>query len=95
MQFNVGRPFVRNGNKYMMCLKVYFTKLMEVCTIPNQEAIIVADVFIKQFICRFKVLLEIHSKLNRNFEIQLFLGICDRLGIKKTTAPTDRWNGSL
>lgn len=96
-QYNVGSPFERialdiagpfpvteKGNKYMLVVMDYFTKWVEVYAIPDQGAATVADVLIKEFICRFGVPLEIHSDQGRNFESQLFQGICDRLGMKKT-----------
>lgn len=84
-QYNVGSPFERialdiagpfptteNKNKYMLVVMDYFTKWVEVYAIPNQEAATVADVLVKEFICRYGVPLEIHSDQGRNFESQLF-----------------------
>ena len=43
---------------------------------PNQEATTVAELLVKQFICRFGVPLLIHSDQGRNFESELFAEMC-------------------
>lgn len=51
---------------------------------PKQEAITVADVLVKEFVCRFGVPLFIHSDQGRNFESAVFGEMCRLLGISKT-----------
>lgn len=96
-QYNVGAPFERiamdiagpfpisnAGNKYILVVIDYFSKWPEVYPIPNQEAKTVADIFIKNWICRYGAPLELHSDQGRNFESTLFKEVCDMLGIQKT-----------
>ncbi|KAG5899440.1 hypothetical protein JTB14_033631 [Gonioctena quinquepunctata] len=52
--------------------------------LPNQEAITVADVLVKEWICRFGIPMELHSDQGRNFESNPFQEICLLLNIRKT-----------
>ena len=54
---------------------------------PNQEAITVANVLVKEFICRFGVPMEIHSDQGRNLESAVFSEMCRLLGMKTRTTP--------
>ncbi|KAG5884506.1 hypothetical protein JTB14_034570 [Gonioctena quinquepunctata] len=73
-QYNVGSPFERiaidiagpfpvsdHGNKYILVAMDYFSKWAEAHALPNQEAITVADVLVKEWICRFGIPMELHS----------------------------------
>ncbi|KAG5896052.1 hypothetical protein JTB14_011047 [Gonioctena quinquepunctata] len=84
-QYNVGSPFERiaidiagpfpvsdHGNKYILVAMDYFSKWAEAYALPNQEAITVADVLVKEWICRFGIPMELHSDQGRNFESQTF-----------------------
>ncbi|KAG5885997.1 hypothetical protein JTB14_025391 [Gonioctena quinquepunctata] len=62
----------------------YFSKWAEAYALPNQEAITVADVLVKEWICRFGIPMELHSDQGRNFESNLFQEICLLLNIRKT-----------
>ena len=62
----------------------YFTKWPEAYSLPNQEAITVAVVLVKEYVCRFGVPLFIHSDQGRNFESKVFQEMCELLGMKKT-----------
>lgn len=62
----------------------YFSKWPEAYPLPNMEATTVADVFVKNWIARFGVPMELHSDQGRNFESQVFGGICKSFGIIKT-----------
>ena len=96
-QYNVGSPMERvaidilgplptseEGNKYLLIAADYFTKWVEAYAIPNQEAVTVADVLVKEFVCRYGVPLFIHSDQGRNFESAVFGEMCRLLGISKT-----------
>jgi hypothetical protein len=96
-QYNVGSPFERiaidvagpfpesdQGNKYIVVVMDYFSKWAEAYALPNQEAATVADVLVKEWICRFGVPLELHSDQGRNFESALFQNVCETLKIHKT-----------
>ena len=65
-QYRVGAPIERvaidvlgplteteGGNRYVLVIGDYFTKWMEAHPMPNQEATTVADVFVREFCCRF------------------------------------------
>jgi hypothetical protein len=97
MQYNSGAPFERiamdvagpfpvsaTGNKYVLVVMDYFSKWPEVYAIPNQEAKTVADVFVKNWVSRFGVPVELHSDQGRNFESAIFAEMCLALGINKT-----------
>ena len=43
-----------------------------------------AEILVKEVVCRFGVPQQIHSHQGRNFESALFAEICQLLGIKKT-----------
>ena len=77
-------PTTEAGNKYVLVIADYFTKWVEAYPIPNQEALTVAELLVKEFICRFGAPLLIHSDQGRNFESALFAEMCQLLGIKKT-----------
>lgn len=96
-KYNVGAPFERiaidiagpfpvtdHGNKYILVAMDYFSKWVEAYALPNQEAITVADVLVKEFISRFGVPMELHSDQGRNFESSVFSRMCEVLGIHKT-----------
>ena len=44
-------PETRRGNKYLLIAMDYFTKWPEIYPIPNQEAMTVAEVLMKEFVC--------------------------------------------
>lgn len=62
----------------------YFSKSPEAYPLPDQEATTVAEVLVREFICRFGVPLYIHSDQGRNFESAVFAEVCKLLGINKT-----------
>ena len=65
-------PLTELGNKYVVVIADYFTKWVEALPIPDQEARTIADVLVKEVICRFGVPQLIHSDQGRNFESVLF-----------------------
>lgn len=96
-QFNVGAPLERvaldilgplptskRGNKYILIVGDYFTKWMEAYPLGDQKAETVADVFVREFVSRFGVPLQLHTDLGRNFESVVFNDFCSLLGIDKT-----------
>lgn len=96
-QYNVGAPFERiaidvlgplptseAGNKYLLLVADYFTKWPEAYALPNQEATTVAEVLVKEYVCRYGVPMELHSDQGRNFESNIFQEMCAMLGIHKT-----------
>ena len=96
-QYNVGSPIERlavdvmgplpiteSGNKYLLIAVDYFSKWPEAFPLPDQEAVAVAEVLVKEVVCRFGVPLYIHSDQGRNFESRVFTEMCSLLGISKT-----------
>jgi len=77
-------PETEAGNKYLLIAMDYFSKWPEAYPLPNQEAVTVAEVLVKELVCRFGVPLYIHSDQGRNFESAVFSEMCHLLGIVKT-----------
>lgn len=77
-------PESYRGNKYILVVSDYFTKWVESYGIPNQEAITVTEVLVREFISRYGVPLQIHSDQGTQFESTLFQTLCMYLGIEKT-----------
>ena len=49
------------GNRYVLVISGYFTKWTEAYTIKNIEAITLAALLVKEFICRFGIPRQLHS----------------------------------
>jgi transposase InsO family protein len=62
----------------------YFSKWPEAYGLPNQEAVTVSRALIENWICRYGHPLEMHSDQGRNFESNVFQGVCELLGVRKT-----------
>ena len=60
-------PCTHSGNKYILIVADYFSKWVEAFPMPNQEACTVAELLVKEVVCRFGVPLLIHSDQGRNF----------------------------
>lgn len=54
-------PISELVNKYLLVAMDYFTKWLEVYPLPNQEPVMVAEVVVKEFVCRFGMPMETHS----------------------------------
>ena len=54
-------PTTPAGNKYILVVSEYFSKWVEAFAIPDQEASTVANLLVREVICRFGVPLFIHS----------------------------------
>ena len=83
---DVTGPLVESdiGNKYILMVCDYFTRWTEAFALPNQEAISIAEVLVEQFFCRFGCPNQLHSDQGRNFESEIFQGVCELMGIEKT-----------
>lgn len=77
-------PVSKRGNKYILIVGDYFTKWMEAYPLQDQKAETVAMVFVRQFISRFGVPLQLRSDQGGSFESVLFNDVCSLLGVDKT-----------
>jgi len=77
-------PMTTTGNRYLLLVIDCFTKWVEAFPLKNIKATTIADVFVKQFISRHGVPLEVHTDQGKNFESNIFQEIMHLLGIKKT-----------
>ena len=77
-------PVTRRGNKYILVVTDYFTRWVEAYSLPNQEAATVARVLVNEWVSRYGAPDVIHSDQGKNFDSQLFKGMCQLLGIHKT-----------
>ena len=77
-------PESHKGNKYILVICDYFTKWTEAFPIPDQEATTVADILVKDFLCRFGCADTLHSDQGKNFESAVFQETCRLMGIDKT-----------
>ena len=77
-------PTSKRGNKYILVITDYFTRWAEALSLPNQEAVTVAQALFNEWICRFGAPDAIHSDQGRNFESNMFAELCRLLGIHKT-----------
>ena len=83
-------PETSSGNKYCLVITDWFTKFVEIHSMPNQEAETVAEVVARQYISRYGVPREIHTDQGTQFESQLFKSLCVLLGIHKTRTTSFR-----
>ena len=97
--YNVGLPFERVqmdiigpfpisslGNRYLLVVTACFTKWVEALPLPNMRTKTVAEVFVREIVCRYEVPLEVHTDQGRNFDSKLIKELSQVLGIRKTRA---------
>ena len=73
-------------NRYVLVISDYFTNWSEAYTMKNVEAVTVADLLVKKFICRFVIPRQLHSGHGKQFESEVFQQICLLFDIDKTRA---------
>ncbi len=73
-----------NGNNCVVVITDYFSKWTEAIALPDHQAMTVADVLVTEVFLRFGVPRIIHSDQGREFESDLFKGICALLEVQKT-----------
>ena len=82
--YNVGLPFervqmdilgpfpmssLRNG--YLLVVTDCFTKWVEAFPLSNMRKKTIAELFVREIVCRYGVLLEVHTDQDRNFDSKL------------------------
>ena len=77
-------PRTEEGNQYILVVADYFTKWVEAFAIPDQTAMTVADVLVREVICRYGTPYQLHSDQGSDFESRLFQQVCALLEIDKT-----------
>ncbi|GFW77507.1 hypothetical protein TNCV_2498991 [Trichonephila clavipes] len=77
-------PRSSGGNKNILVVIDYFTKWPEAYPFSNQEAKIVAEVLVQNWISRFGVPLQLHSDQGWNFDSAVCKRLCEILAIDKT-----------
>ncbi|XP_026022288.1 uncharacterized protein LOC113021785 [Astatotilapia calliptera] len=91
-------------NRYVLVIQDYFTKWTEAFPIPDERAATVAEVVASEWVCRYGIPQALHSDQGRNFESDVFQGVCSLFGIDKThTTPfrpqsdgqVERFNATL
>ena len=97
--YNVGLPFERVQmdilgpfpissieNKYLLVVTDCFTKWVEASPLSNMRTKTIAEVFVREIVCRNGVPLEVHTHEGRNFDSNLIKELSQLLGIVKTMA---------
>ena len=77
-------PETRQGHKYVLTVVCCFTKWIESYRLKAISAKAVASTFVKEFICLYGLVKEIHTDQGRQIESELFQETCVLLGIEKT-----------
>ena len=80
-------PETPNGMKYIVTMQDGFSRYCTACTIPNKEAVTVANALLDAWITKFGCPVRIHSDQGREFQNSIWHQLCDRLQIAKTTTP--------
>ncbi|KAK3095582.1 hypothetical protein FSP39_016324 [Pinctada imbricata] len=83
-------PKTKKGNKYILVMCDYFTKWIDAVPMKNQEAVTVARKFVKHFVTKHGVPLQVHTDQGSNFESLIFKEMCKILGTEKTRTTTFR-----
>ena len=60
------------GNKYILVVVDYLSKWVEGYPLKDMTATTCADVFTREFVCRYGFPLQVHSDQGRQFESALF-----------------------
>ena len=97
--YNVGLPFERVqidilgpfpitslGNRYLLVVIDCFTKWVEAFPLSNMRTKTIAEIFVREIVCRYGVPLEVHTDLGRSFDSKLIIELSQLLGIRKTRA---------
>ena len=80
-------PTTHDGMKYIVTMQDGFSRYCTACTIPNKEAVTVANALLDAWITKFGCPVRIHSDQGREFHNSIWHQLCDRLQIQKTMTP--------
>jgi len=76
-------PETPRSNKFILLITDSFSKYVELIPVSDCTAKTTAD-NVYNFMCRHGTSLEIHSDQGRCYESELFIHLCDALGVRKT-----------
>lgn len=74
---------IRKGNEFIINVGYYFFKWKEVYVVLNYMVMIVVDKLLIEFICCYGILFQIYIYQGWEFESELFIVLCKKLGIEK------------
>ncbi|KAL5970240.1 Transposon Ty3-I Gag-Pol polyprotein [Taenia solium] len=77
-------PLTKRGNRYILVVIDYFTKVAEAEAMKSQDVDTVASTFFNCWICQHGVSESIHSDQGPDFESRHFIELCKTFGIAKT-----------
>ena len=80
-------PETPDGMKYIATMQDGFSRYCTACTIPNKEAVTVANALLDAWITKFGCPVRIHSDQGKEFQNSVWQQLCDRLQIQKTSTP--------
>ena len=83
-------PITKQGNRYILVITDLFTKWTEAVAIPDQESKTICTAFIDNFVTKYGTPLQVHSDQGRNFQSEIFRGMCSMLGIDQTRTTSFR-----
>ncbi|VDI11720.1 Hypothetical predicted protein [Mytilus galloprovincialis] len=77
-------PVTQQNNKYVLVIIDQFTKWLECCPLPNQNAEVVAKALMDSTISRFGCPMELHTDQGKNVDGRVIRQLCDLLEVSKT-----------
>lgn len=90
-------PKTHKGNQYILTFQDHFSKYPEAFAIPDQKAETIAEIFVKEIICRHGTPEKLLTDQGSNFVGEILQEVCKLLHIDKiqTTAYHPQSNGIL
>ena len=77
-------PRTARRSRYVLVVADYFTKWTEAFPMENGEAVTVAEILVREIVCRYGAPRILHSDQGRNFEAEVMQHLCQLLGMQKT-----------
>ena len=90
-------PTTIRGHKYILVVTDLFTKWVEAYPLQATDSETLANVFVKEIVCRYGVPTVLHSDQGANLTSSLITNMCNILGINRTrtTAYHPQGNGKV